>query len=82
MSFDKKGQTQFLFSENDKNQKFQENLFKSQLQNQEDIIRKRLEERKNKFDRSTSQPPQKARAEETTPVFIKSNFKTFIKKIN
>lgn len=44
------------------------------MQIQEDSIKKRLEERKNKFDRSTSQPPQKAREEETTPVFMKSNF--------
>ena len=52
-----------------------EGLIVGQLSNQQDIIMRRLEERKNKFNRPTSLPPptkKNTEQDEKTPVFAKS----------
>ena len=57
-----------------------EGLITGQILNQQDIILKRLEERKNKFNRPKSLPPSTRNTEENethTPVFAKSSKKLF-----
>lgn len=54
-----------------------QNLIEGQISNQEDVIKKKLEERrKNKLDRPKSQPPSRKITEndEKTPKFTKSLF--------